>query len=389
MVCSKCGAELKEGCVYCSQCGQEAQIVSEINILEDELLRELMDEQLHPDEEKEKEEAAQEEKERIRRREREEKKLAKKRKKRRRNGIILIVILAAALAGGIFALRYRQNHSEDYLLTQAQEAYTQKNYQSALDYLEKLLALDGENTDALLLNAQIFAAQKEYESAESLFLQVISMEPDCIEAYEGLIGVYAAQDRTDLILALMEDVTDEDILALFEDYIIPTPEIEVESGAYTEYFEVKITAENKNLSIYYTLDGSDPTTEDTLYTEPVEIEEQGTITLTAVCVDEDGNYSETVSAVYEVELEASDVPTVSPDGGQYTTAASITVSVPSGVTVYYTWDNTTPTTSSSKYTGPLEMPEGNNILSLIAVDEYGMQSEVLKCNYIHYPETEE
>ena len=43
MVCSKCGAELKEGCVYCSQCGQEAQIVSEINILEDDLLREIMD----------------------------------------------------------------------------------------------------------------------------------------------------------------------------------------------------------------------------------------------------------------------------------------------------------------------------------------------------------
>ena len=43
MVCSKCGAKLKEGCVYCSQCGQEAQIVSEINILEDDLLREIMD----------------------------------------------------------------------------------------------------------------------------------------------------------------------------------------------------------------------------------------------------------------------------------------------------------------------------------------------------------
>ena len=45
MVCSKCGAELKEGCVYCSQCGQEAQIVSEINILEDDLLREIMDDE--------------------------------------------------------------------------------------------------------------------------------------------------------------------------------------------------------------------------------------------------------------------------------------------------------------------------------------------------------
>ena len=31
MKCAKCGAEIRPGCVYCSNCGQEAQIVTEIN----------------------------------------------------------------------------------------------------------------------------------------------------------------------------------------------------------------------------------------------------------------------------------------------------------------------------------------------------------------------
>ena len=44
MKCAKCGAEIRPGCVYCSNCGQEAQIVNEINILEDDLLRSMLDE---------------------------------------------------------------------------------------------------------------------------------------------------------------------------------------------------------------------------------------------------------------------------------------------------------------------------------------------------------
>ncbi len=389
MVCSKCGAELKEGCVYCSQCGQEAQIVSEINILEDDLLLDLMDEKLSSDDKtgraKSDTTSAEGEKERLRKRE--EKRREKKRKKRRRTAIILVIVLAAVLVGGFSLWKYQQSHSPEYLLTQAEEAYGQKNYKNALEYLEKLFALDEDNVDGLLLNAQIDFAQKNYEDAETLFLRVLELDAENQETYAGLIRVYDALDRTDLILELMDGVTNEEILALFEDYIIPTPEIEVESGSYSEYFTVKITAEKKTLSIYYTLDGSTLTTDDELYEEPVEINEQGTITLTAICVDEDGNCSEPVSAVYEIALEAPDTPTVSPDGGQYTSPVSITVSVPTGTTVYYTWDNTTPTTASSKYTGPLEMPEGNNILSLIAIDENGMKSEVLKCNYIYYPET--
>lgn len=42
MKCAKCGAELKVGCIYCSVCGQEAQIVPDYNLLEDDLLKDLL-----------------------------------------------------------------------------------------------------------------------------------------------------------------------------------------------------------------------------------------------------------------------------------------------------------------------------------------------------------
>ena len=42
MKCANCGAELQVGSVYCSVCGEEAQIVSDYSILEDDLLREML-----------------------------------------------------------------------------------------------------------------------------------------------------------------------------------------------------------------------------------------------------------------------------------------------------------------------------------------------------------
>ena len=44
MKCANCGAEIKVGCIYCSVCGKEAQIVSDYNLLEDDFLRNMLKE---------------------------------------------------------------------------------------------------------------------------------------------------------------------------------------------------------------------------------------------------------------------------------------------------------------------------------------------------------
>ena len=47
MKCANCGAEIKLGCVYCSVCGKEAQIVPDYNVEED-ILKELLEEDDKP-----------------------------------------------------------------------------------------------------------------------------------------------------------------------------------------------------------------------------------------------------------------------------------------------------------------------------------------------------
>ncbi len=379
-VCLNCGAELPEGSVICPNCGQEVQMISAADVLEEELLKEIVDEKNGNDDTT----ASANGTETAPTTGTGTKK--KKQNKTRRNLILVIVIAATAVC--VFAgFMYRNTHSETYLLRRAQQEYDQKDYDGSLTYLNRLLGRDPENVDALVLEGEVYVAIPDYASAENCFLTAIQLDPDCVEAYEGILKVYDAQGKQSEIQALRKTVTNPDILALFDAYIIPEPEIKVESGTYTEYFSVEIRAPKKGLTIYYTLNGTTPTSRDSIYTVPIEIDTQGITTLTAICMDEDGNYSEPVTAVYQVELAKPDMPSASPDGGEFDYQRTVTVTVPAGTTVYYSWNNSEPDEDSYRYTGPITIPEGNNVLSLVAIDANGNRSEVLRCNYIYYPQT--
>ena len=45
MKCSKCGAEIDAGSVFCKKCGEPVQMVPDYNILEDDFLISLLEEE--------------------------------------------------------------------------------------------------------------------------------------------------------------------------------------------------------------------------------------------------------------------------------------------------------------------------------------------------------
>ena len=220
MKCAKCGAEIRPGCVYCSNCGQEAQIVTEINILEDDLLRSMLEEEdaysrknndQSVNTEKEAQETAQKShSSRTSSGSLEKKKrrmLEKKRKKARKTLVILLILLIAALAVAFGVLQYNHSNSVSYQLKKAEEALNQKNYTNALQYAEHALQLDYENEDALILEGQIYILMKQDTKAETVLLWVIDHNPSCQKAYEQLLSLYDSNNSYDQILALKSKVT--------------------------------------------------------------------------------------------------------------------------------------------------------------------------------------
>ena len=164
---------------------------------------------------------------------------------------------------------------------------------------------------------------------------------------------------------------------------------DIASGAYNTLKTVTLTAGDNlypNPKIYYTLNGSDPTTSSILYKDPITFSDEGTITLKFIAVDDAGNVSDIVTRTYTIDKTS---PTASADiaGGTYNTRKSVTLTaidnIDSNPVIYYTTDGTDPRTSSTRvqYTSSL-LINTNTTLKFATVDDAGNWSPVYTETYI-------
>ena len=284
--------------------------------------------------------------------------------------VILIVFLVLYLT------------SYDHYVAKGKAADTKEEYTEALTYYNRAIKKNDAKAKAKILAANDYMKLTEYDKAEELLLSVIEKDSDNVSAYKSLIVLYLTTDSYDKLDFLQAQVTNQKIIDLFNDHLVSAPVFSVDGGKYDD--DVIIELHAKTGKIYYTLDGSDPTEGGILYTEPFMLKE-GTTTVQAVC-EEGEKVSEVIAKRYKISYADPEAPVVIPAGGSFTTPTTITVEVPEGASVYYTWDGTTPTQSSAKYTAPIDMKEGNNILSLLLVDKHGKTSNVSEYNYKYIPQ---
>lgn len=86
---------------------------------------------------------------------------------------------------------------------------------------------------------------------------------------------------------------------VFTGKALTDPQIDPEAGEYVDSVTVEIVMIG-NYTIYYTLDGSEPTAESIKYTEPFELTETSTVKAIAIDNDDASNTSDVVEATYEI-----------------------------------------------------------------------------------------
>lgn len=146
MKCANCGAEIKLGCVYCSVCGKEAQIVPDYNVEED-ILKELLEEDDKPN----KNASSNGKKKKSLKNSQKKKKEAEQKKKQQKLLITVSVLIAIAIIGVIIVLLVQNSHKKsfDYQYQKGISYTEEKNYTKALTYLNRLRNCT-DNVDVLL-----------------------------------------------------------------------------------------------------------------------------------------------------------------------------------------------------------------------------------------------
>ncbi len=385
--CPSCGAQFSDDEVFCPVCGQEVQIVPDFVTAEIQL------QELHKKIEEE---------ERAQKEARERAEMIRRRIRQRRNHVILVICLIAAAIAAWFiitkTMAIRREHSTfSYQYEQAEALLQQGDVTGADAFIRKALTMQPENKNALLLHADILLAQKKEQERENLLFHYIELYPDDEEGYVYLIDQFLEEKRNDDVQALLASCTQPSVLKRYARLLPAGPVLYPDEGVYNTDQEITLETEVKG-TIYYTLDGSDPTTSSLAFDKPIKLTE-GITTIKAMLITEEGFPSPVTAGIYQIQYDAPPAPTISPESGKFTVTKKadangalsaaerqkerkITITYPDGYICHYSFDQK-PTESSPVYNRPIEMQIGEHILYAVLESENGKLGMIASATYVY------
>lgn len=130
---------------------------------------------------------------------------------------------------------------------------------------------------------------------------------------------------------------------------------------------ISISCATPGSTIYYTLDGSTPTTSSMVYSRPIVY--QTNFVLSAF--SSANGYSNSLVTIGSYSLAQAAIPVFNPPLGPVTNGTPVSLSCStSNSVIYYTLDGSTPTTHSFVYSGPVSINAGTKITAFATANFY-------------------
>ena len=152
---------------------------------------------------------------------------------------------------------------------------------------------------------------------------------------------------------------------------VATPALSLAGGTYSTTQTVSLSDATSGATIYYTIDGSTPTTNSPIYTGPLTV--SSTTTVHAIAAASGYTTSGIASATYTITASktVAATPSFSLAAGTYSTAVTVVIGdATPGATIYYTTNGSTPTTGSSVYVGPFVATASTTVQALAVASGY-------------------
>ncbi len=231
-----------------------------------------------------------------------------------------------------FALRYLSSGEGDYSLT--------VNWPAGLPTFEKVEATVGTETveGTVTNNSALMTGTK---SVGDYSIEVTFTNKS------GTTITFPYLEMTNIFKGLESKGTIELETADFPQTAKPVVTVTDMTGGK----QVTISSSMGESTIYYTADGTDPSSSSTkkTYTNAFDLTSAGTKTIKAIASKE--GLVDSAVASTSVTVEQATIPTFSPSSATFSSTQTVMMTSTDGSTIYYTTDGTTiPTTSSSSIT---------------------------------------
>ncbi len=218
--------------------------------------------------------------------------------------VILIVVVAAAFG------RMKSRAEVKSNIELANRYLSELDYEQAIACYQRALDIEPKNVEANLGLAGVYDAAQMYAYAEAIYESMLEYDDGQTQVYQKLAELYLRQDKREeakqLLAEAVEKVEDESLASLYE-YTRPAPPlVSMESGAYTERIKVELAPAEDGHTLYYTLDGTEPGMESTLYASPI-IPRNGRTTLKVMAVNAMGFESQVLTYEYDLQIETVEV----------------------------------------------------------------------------------
>lgn len=306
MQCPYCGADLDAGSIYCKACGHELQIVPDYDPLEEVLIGQ----------DKPSKEVTKKEKRNTPPHVEDNETLLQAGKRSTTKAFPKFLLLSVLLSVGflVFLIAYfsmTKENSYDYQLKKGIEYYKKEQYEDALSCLkqaQKMQAnMEGADIEPLRYLALTYLEMDAPDMAVSYMEDAIILEAsargnhyaleELLLEYMELLNQAGETSRIDSVIAACPYPELQETL---KPYRIAKPTADKPEGEYGYYIKLELDA--KYGSIYYTLDGTEPTAESTRYEGPISLEEGETL-LSAVAINKKGMVSDKLVLVYKLNFD--------------------------------------------------------------------------------------
>ena len=174
--------------------------------------------------------------------------------------LVLLIIGSLLWYGFVFD----RNFVRDMLLAQARYFSTNRNQKVAAWFYDTAYLHSGQDEGVAIELANQFKAAGNYTKAEYTLSNAIA-DGGSAELYIALCKTYVEQDKLLDAVNMLNSIQDADIKQQLDAMRPDAPVADQEQGLYTSYISIGLSSNDG--TVYYTVDGEYPSTDDIPYSE--------------------------------------------------------------------------------------------------------------------------